>query len=143
VFLYFATPGEYIHDHGHVTDIGYINNWDEMENLWHHTFYNELRVAPEENPQIITESPLTSKAIQERTIQIMFETFNVPAMYLGDTALFSLYATGRTSGLVVNSGDGCTHAVPIINGRVMTESVKSMPIAGTLSSPPSLIIYMI
>lgn len=105
-------------------------NWDDIEKLWHHTFYNELRLAPEEHPVLLTETPLNPKANREKTTQIMFETFGVPATYLANQAVLSLYASGRTTGVAVDSGEGYTHTVPIYEGHALRHATNCLDVAG-------------
>ncbi len=107
----------------HPIEDGIVTNWDDMEKIWHHTFYHELRVAPEDHPVLLTEAPQNPKANKERMTQIMFETFNAPAMYVGMQAVLSLYASGRTTGCVLDVGYGACHAVPIYEGYALPDTM--------------------
>jgi len=109
---------------------GVVTNWDDMEKIWHHCFFNELRCSPEEHPVLLTEAPLNPKANRERMTEIMFEGFNVPGVDIAIQAVLSLYASGRTTGIVVDIGDGVCHTVPIYEGYSLAHAIARLDLAG-------------
>eukprot|EP01124_Arcella_intermedia_P007815 TRINITY_DN1483_c1_g1_i2.p1 TRINITY_DN1483_c1_g1~~TRINITY_DN1483_c1_g1_i2.p1 ORF type:complete len:472 (-),score=108.89 TRINITY_DN1483_c1_g1_i2:21-1265(-) len=111
-------------------NFGVVENWDDWEKLIHHTFYNELRVAPEEHPVLLTEPPLNPRANREKMTQIAFETFNVPAAYVVTTSVLSLYASGRTTGIVLEIGSTGAFAVPIYEGYPVNHAIGRLDLGG-------------
>ena len=95
---------------------GAIKNKDEMEKIWNYIFTYELRVAPEEHNVMITEFSEYSKENREFIVEEMFETFNVPGLYIINPAMLPLYSHGKYTGFVLDLGDGITQFVPIFDG---------------------------
>eukprot|EP01084_Bolivina_argentea_P218317 370498_1 len=87
---------------------GIIRNWSDMEAIWHHTFYNELRTDPCEHAVFMTERALNPKENREKTIEILFETFNVPACYLANKNDMIAFASYRNGAVTIDCGyDSC------------------------------------
>eukprot|EP00128_Syssomonas_multiformis_P001662 Colp12_sorted_trinity150504_noHs@6256 len=99
-------------------------NWDDLLKIWIHTF-DELKVSPEEHPVLITETPLSPKSYREQMAITLFDTFNIPAIYLANQAVLSLHASGCTTGTVLGSG-GST-MFPGITDRMQKEMTALAP----------------
>jgi len=112
-------------------DAGIVESWEDMEKVWHHTFYNELRVTPSDlTGVLLTEAPRNPKKNREKMVEVMFETFEAQNVYVAIQAVMSLYSAGRTTGLVIDSGDGVSHTVPVFEGFSLPHAVEKMEIAG-------------
>jgi len=109
---------------------GIIEDWGAMEKIWHYTFFTDLRIDPQDHPVLLTEAPLNPRKNREKMAEIMFETFNVPAMYVSMQAVLSLYGSGRTTGCVIDIGDGVAHVVPIYEGFALSHTIQRVDLAG-------------
>merc|ERR1712166_1611010 len=118
---------------------GQIANWDLMEKLWHQSYYKYLRCDPELHYTVLTEPPMNDPKNKDYMAEVMFETFNVPGLQIAVQAVLALIASwsskkaqGRNpmTGLVVDSGDGVTHIIPVHEGYVIGSCIKHIPIAG-------------
>ncbi|KAG0335389.1 Actin-2 [Podila humilis] len=109
---------------------GIVQDWDDMERIWQHIYSDELKTLSEEHPVLLTEAPLNPMKNRETAAQIFFETFNVPALFTSIQAVLSLYSSGRTTGVVLDSGDGVTHSVPVYEGFAIPHAIQRVDIAG-------------
>ncbi|XP_053256623.1 uncharacterized protein LOC128419671 [Podarcis raffonei] len=109
---------------------GIVTSWDDMEKIWRYIYRRGLRIRAHERPVLVTEAPLNPVPNREKMTEIMFENFHVPAMFVGLQALMALYASARTTGLVLDSGDGVTLTVPVYKGHCLLHAISRMNFAG-------------
>lgn len=121
---------------------GIVEDWDRMERIWQHCIYKYLRVEPEEYGFILTEPPANPPENREYAAEVLFETFGVQSMYIGVQGVLALTASwnsrkaaklglqGCATGTVIDSGDGVTHIIPVVDGYVVTQAIKHIPLAG-------------
>ena len=111
---------------------GRVSDWTDLEYFIQNCYSQYLKIDSSERPVILTEPPLNPAINRERLAETMFETFNVPSMYIGVQAVLALYAywDGKSAmtGTVVDSGDGLTHVIPVTEGYV--GAAKELGIAG-------------
>ncbi|CCK71779.1 actin-related protein 1 KNAG_0H03650 [Huiozyma naganishii CBS 8797] len=114
---------------------GEVTNWDDMELLWSHIFYSKLQLGQGnsqigDHPLLITEAPLNSTKNRETMCEILYETFNFDALYVAHPAVLSLYATGQTTGCVLECGEGYSASTPVYQGFALPSSIRRIDIGG-------------
>ncbi|XP_067824800.1 actin-5-like [Heptranchias perlo] len=109
---------------------GIIVDWRAAEDLLRHVFYEDLKVSPEEHAILISDPPLSPTTNREKIAEFLFERFNVPAMHVSYQSVLAVYSYGKTTGLVVDSGDGVTHAVPVHDGYNMPDAISRLDLGG-------------
>lgn len=109
---------------------GIVTNWDDMEKIWEHTFTDQLRIESDSRHVMLTEAPQNPKKNREKMMEIMFEKFKVPASYVAVQGVLSLYASGRTTGIVLDIGDGVTHTIPVYDGYSIPNAINRYDLAG-------------
>ncbi|XP_056168744.1 actin-related protein 2 isoform X2 [Syzygium oleosum] len=109
---------------------GIVQNWDDMGHVWDHTFYNELKINPAECKILLTDPPLNPSKNREKMVETMFEKYNFAGVFIQIQAVLTLYAQGLLTGLVIDSGDGVTHVVPVVDGYSFPHLTKRMNVAG-------------
>jgi len=114
----------------HPVQYGLVKSWGDMEKLWEHTFTEELQLDPSQHPVLLTETPLNPTTDREMMSEIMFEKFQTPALCVAIQSVLAMYAAARTSGLVLDCGEGVTHSVPVYQGFTLHSSIRRLDLAG-------------
>ncbi|PBC34385.1 ActinA [Apis cerana cerana] len=109
---------------------GMIEDWDMFERLTEYTYKQRLHALAEHHPILMTECPWNTRLKREKLLELMFEKFNVPAMYICKNAVLAAYANGRSTAMVVDSGATHTSAVPVHDGYVITQGIVKSPLGG-------------
>lgn len=110
---------------------GIIRNWDEMEAVWGHLFHTKMAIdRPRDRKVLLTEAPMNPKENRKRMYEVMFEKFGFGGMQVSVQAVLTLYAQGLLTGLVLDSGDGVTHAVAVYDGYVPQNLCRRLDVAG-------------
>eukprot|EP01061_Rhynchopus_euleeides_P017394 TRINITY_DN28916_c0_g1_i1.p1 TRINITY_DN28916_c0_g1~~TRINITY_DN28916_c0_g1_i1.p1 ORF type:complete len:398 (+),score=147.16 TRINITY_DN28916_c0_g1_i1:67-1260(+) len=108
---------------------GIVTDFSDMQSLWEYA-YEQIDEEPSDQPVLLTEAPFNPRKNREKMAEIFFEAMEVPALQIKMQALCALYASGRTTGVVLDSGDGVTHTVPVIEGFVQKHGIFRSNIAG-------------
>lgn len=109
---------------------GLVLNWEFEERILGHVFWNELRVAPEEHPVVLTEAATNSSQNRQKATQIMFETFNAPAFYHGTDATLAALSSGRETAVIVDIGNDVTRVTPVHEVHDIKPAIRVSEIGG-------------
>ncbi|OHT10984.1 Actin-1 [Tritrichomonas foetus] len=108
-----------------------IKDWDTMEKIWHHTFYNELRIDPVEHLYLFTSNVNVPASQNSKIAEIMFEKYKIPGIFFKPSDELTLLASGRTTGVVLESGDGVSSISAILEGYRIPETLQWTKMAGS------------
>lgn len=114
----------------HPMENGVIKEWEEMKAIWRHAFELLNIQSYGEHSILLTEPPLNPKQNRERMVKLMLEEFGFKRVHVAVQATLVLYSQGITTGLVVDSGDGVTHMVPVFEGLCPQHLVRRIDLAG-------------
>ncbi|MFX0090695.1 MAG: actin, cytoplasmic 2 [Candidatus Hodarchaeota archaeon] len=112
-------------------ECGLVVNWDAITKIWNEYFQRYFQINPSEHPVLLTEPPLHPTRNREKMAEVFFEIFNVPAIYVSISAVLSLYASGRTTGVIVDMGESVTQVVPIYEGLPISQAISRLDIGGS------------
>jgi actin-like protein 6A len=111
---------------------GEIVDWDLLEKTWEHAMTRYMKADIKESPVLIAEKPYNPPSARQQMTELMFETFDAPAVFISKDAVLECYACGRTTGLVIDIGASGTVLSPVCDGYVDTRGLNRSIVGGRL-----------
>lgn len=113
---------------------GVYNDWELVEAIWHHAFSDRLRLDMKEHPVMMAEANFQPRKAREKAVELLFEKFQPPALFLAKNAVLSSFASGRQTSMVVDMGYEGSVVTAVADGFVLQNSVVRSPLGGRLLS---------
>lgn len=111
---------------------GQYEDWEVLESLWQYAFSERLRVDPHEYAVLLAEPSGNAPSAREKAVEVLFERFAPPAVFLARAAVLSSFATARQTSLVVDVGHQATTVAAVQDGYLLQRSVVRSPLGGAL-----------
>jgi len=109
---------------------GIVRNWEDILYVWDYAFREKLKINPKECKILLTEAPMNPHQNRQKMVEIMFEKYQFEGVYVAIQAVLTLYAQGLLTGVVVDSGDGVTHIIPVFEGFSLPHLTRRLDVAG-------------
>merc|ERR1719225_271177 len=109
---------------------GSVQNWDDLEVLWSHILETELKTEGGAQPIIMTQPPLATQQEEDTMAEILVEKLGVPAFFIANKSVMSLYGGGQMTGIAVDSGHDTTYIVPSYQGNPVQEATLVLRLGG-------------
>lgn len=112
---------------------GVVEDWEKLEKVWDYSLSIGLDNEKEGSggcPAMLTEAPLSDPSFRSKAAQYLFESASCPAVCAANSAALSLFASGRTRGVVIEVGGGITCAVPVFEGFALDHATQRVNLGG-------------
>ncbi|XP_012881489.1 PREDICTED: actin-like protein 9 [Dipodomys ordii] len=109
---------------------GIVVDWDAAELIWRHVLEHDLQVSPQDHPLLFSDPPFSPATNREKLVEVAFESLRSPRMYVASQSVLSVYAHGKISGLVVDTGHGVSYTVPVFQGYNLPNAIERLDLAG-------------
>ncbi|KAL4451640.1 hypothetical protein ABPG75_007302 [Micractinium tetrahymenae] len=81
-----------------------IHDWEAAEGLLEHALKQQMRLETGSHPVMLAEPSTNTKEAREKAVELLFEQYDSPAVFMAKNAVLSSFSTGRQTSLVVDAG---------------------------------------